>query len=88
MCLGVYPARQTSDGSAAIPGPEQPRKPSLTEAEAQALVARLMSLQTQSAFALKTAVMALETPGVRGTLVIEIPSSPKDYPELTFRTGS
>lgn len=47
---------------------------------------QLMALRPQSAFALKAAVMALGTPGVTGTLTIEIPKSPKDYPDLTFTT--
>lgn len=32
--------------------------------------------------------MALETPGVDGTLTIKIPKNPKDYPDLHFQTGS
>lgn len=51
------------------------------------LVTHLMSLRPQSAFALRAAIMALETPGVEGTLTIKINKSPKDWPDLTFTTG-
>lgn len=46
-----------------------------------------MSLRPQSAFALKAAVLALQTPGVEATLTIKINKSPKDWPDLTFTTG-
>lgn len=59
---------------------------SLSPEDAQALVNHLMALRPQSAFALKAAVMALETPGVEGTLTIKINRSPKDWPDLTFTT--
>ena len=60
---------------------------SLTKSEAQDLVEALMALRPQSAFALKAAVMALQTPGVEGSLEIKINKSPKDWPDLTFTTG-
>lgn len=60
--------------------------PSLTQEDAQELVSALMALRPQSAFALKAAVLALQTPGVEGTLTIKINKSPKDWPDLTFTT--
>lgn len=59
---------------------------SLTQSEAEKLMERLLALGPQSAFALRTAVMAMETPGVEAELTIKIPKNPKDYLDITIKT--
>lgn len=44
------------------------------------------ALGPTSEFALRAAVMALQTKGVSGKLTVIIPPNPKDFPDLRFET--
>ena len=63
----------------------------MTQAEAVAALAALLSesnLRPDSLFALLTAVSAIETEGISGTLVVKVPRKTGAPVDVNFTTGS